>query len=149
MCIRDSGKHADAHTPPKATIYLAECSYDRKEAREILESDLRCHGYTVLPDQQLPREEADYIATVERLLARSQLAIHLVGTGYGAVPDGPGQKSVVVWQNELAVGKSKHSGLPRVIWLPEGAASGQAAQQAFIDALHQDAEVQFLSLIHI
>jgi hypothetical protein len=137
-----NGKHADSHTPPKATIYLAECSYDRKEAREILESDLRCHGYTVLPDQQLPREEADYIATVERLLARSQLAIHLVGTGYGAVPDGPGQKSVVVLQNELAVGKSKHSGLPRVIWLPEGTASGQAAQQAFIEALHQDAEVQ-------
>jgi len=33
--------------------------------------------------------------------------------------------------------------LPRVIWLPEGTRSEQAPQQAFIEALHQDAEVQF------
>lgn len=135
---RNSGTHT-----AKATIYLAECSYDRKEAREILEGELRRHGYTVLPEQQLPREEADYIATVDRLLARSQLAIHLVGAGYGAVPDGPSQKSVVVLQNELAVRKSKRSGLSRVIWLPDDVSSTQPLQQAFINALHKDVEAQF------
>jgi hypothetical protein len=127
----------------KATIYLAECSYDRKETREILEGDLRRHGYTVLPDQQLPQDEAGYVAAVERLLARCQLAVHLVGASYGAVPDGPGQKSVTVLQNELAVKRSKSGALPRVIWLPEGTHSEQAPQQSFIEALHHDAEVQF------
>src|SRR5262249_33867458 len=61
---------------------------------------------------------------------------------YGVVPDGDSQKSVVVLQNELAARRSKTGGLRRVIWLLEGASSGQAAQQAFIDALHQNAEMQ-------
>ena len=133
----------DPHGTAEATIYLAECSYDRKESREILAGDLRRHGYTVLPDQQLPRDEADYRAEVGRLLARCQLAVHLVGASYGAVPDGPGEESVVVHQNQLAVKQSKSGRLPRVIWLPEGTRSDQVAQQAFIEALHNDAETQF------
>ena len=32
----------------------------------------------MLPDQQLPRDQADYVAAVERLLPRCQLSIHLV-----------------------------------------------------------------------
>jgi hypothetical protein len=124
-------------------IYLAECSYDRRDTREALEGDLRRHGYTVLPDQQLPRDQAEYVAAVEGLLARCRLAVHLVGAGYGAVPDGPGQKSVVVLQNELAVRRSKSGALSRVIWLPEGTDSNQAEQKAFVHALHHDPEVQF------
>jgi hypothetical protein len=143
----DSGaidKLADVQTTTApATIYLAECSYDRKEAREILEGDLRCHGYTVLPDRQLPRDEADYVAAVEGLLVRCQLAIHLVGANYGAVPDGPSQKSVPMLQNELAAKQSKSGTLTRLIWLLEGTHSEQLSQQAFIEALHHDADAQF------
>ncbi len=128
---------------PKPTVYLAECGRDRREDREILEGDLRRHGYRVLPEQRLPRDEEEYVAAVDRLLKRCSLAIHFVGKSYGAVPDGPSQKSVVVLQNERAVEQSKHCVLPRVIWLPGGTSSDQAPQQAFIDALHQDAEVQF------
>lgn len=144
--LKSLGNGSGAGATPqaaKATIYLAECSYDRKETREILEGDLRLHGYTVLPDQQLPREEAAYVAAVEALLARCNLAVHLVGAGHGAVPDGPSNKSAVVLQNELAVRQSKRGALPRVIWLPEGTRSEQAPQQAFIEALHQDEEAQF------
>ena len=129
--------------PPKPTVYLAECSYDRKQTREILEGELKRHGYTVLPDQELPRDEEKYVAAVERLLKSCKLSIHLVGETYGGVPDGPSQKSEVVLQNELAAKQSKSDQLKRVIWLPEGTHSKHAQQQAFIDALHQDAEAQF------
>jgi hypothetical protein len=127
----------------KATIYLAECSYDQKEARGLLEGELQHHGYTVLPDRELPRDEDDYMAAVQSLLERCTLSIHLVGKTYGAVPDGPSEKSVVVLQNELAVKRSKSDALERVIWLPEGTTSDKVSQQAFITALHQDADVQF------
>ncbi len=133
----------DEQATTKATLYLAECSYDRKETREILEGELRRHGYTLLPDQRLPQDEKDYVAAVARLLERCRLTIHLVGESYGAVPDGLSQKSVAVLQNELAVQRSKSGALRRVIWLPEGTRSEQAQQQAFIEALHQDAEAQF------
>ena len=134
---------AAAPAVPKATIYLAECSYDRRTAREMLDAELKLHGYTVVPDRELPREEAAYLAAVDDLLARCSLSIHLIGSGYGAVPDGPSQKSVVILQNELAARRCKSSTLQRVIWLPEGTHSDQAPQQAFIDALHGDAEAQF------
>jgi hypothetical protein len=127
----------------KGTIYLAECSYDQKQARESLESELQHHGYTVLPDRELPRDEADYVAAVKGLLERCTLSIHLVGKNYGAVPCGPSEKSVVVLQNELAVQRSKSDTLERVIWLPQGTSSDKAQQQEFINALHEDDQVQF------
>lgn len=132
-----------APVPTKPSVYLAECSYDRREAREMLESDLNLHGYTILPDHQLPCEEADYVEDVERVLARCALSIHLVGANYGSVPDGPSQKSIVMLQNELAVQRSKSGAMPRVIWLRDGTSSTHPQQQAFIKALHQEAEAQF------
>ena len=55
----------------KPVIYLAECSWDQRQAREALEADLRLHGYSILPDRQLPRDEAAYVAEVARLLEQS------------------------------------------------------------------------------
>ena len=140
-----TGTDDNGHRKPnsaKPTVYLAECSYDRTQAREILEGELKRHGNAVLPDQEMPRKEVEYVAAVEGLLKRCQLSIHLVGETYGGVPHGPSEKSVVVLQNELAAKRSKSDGLKRIIWVPEGTHSGQPQQQAFINALHQDVEAQ-------
>ena len=129
---------------PKPIVYLAECSYDRREDREKIDAELKTYGYTVMPDQQLPRqEEEDYVTAVKRALECCTFSIHLIGDNYGAVPDGPSEKSLVVLQNEIAMQQSKSGALRRVIWLPEGASSTQASQQAFIDTLHSDSEAQF------
>ena len=99
----------------------------------------------VLPDRQLPRANRRHIEAVKLLLIVCALSIHLVGGSYGAVPDGPTMKSAIMLQNELAAQRSKSGGLTRLIWLPDGTRSEQPRQQEFIDALHQDAEVQFVS----
>jgi hypothetical protein len=109
----------EAHVKP--AIYLAECSYDRKPAREIIEGELKCLGYSVVPDKGLPADE----------------------TEYGRGPGGPTTKSVAIHQNELAVARCKAAGLKRLIWLPEGTRSDESPQQAFISALHQDPQAQF------
>jgi hypothetical protein len=127
----------------KPAIYLAECSWDQRQAREALEAELQLHGYPILPDRQLPRDEAGYVAEAARLLEQSKLSIHLVGASYGAVPDGPTQKSVVVLQNELAVYRSKSAGLRRVIWLSEKTESQHPEQRGFIETLHKSVEAQF------
>jgi len=129
--------------PSKPAVYLAECSYDRKQARGLIEGELKRLGYPVLPDKPLPADEAEYVAAVESQLKRCVLSIHLVGESYGAVPDGPSGKSVSVHQNEVAVARCRNGTLKRLIWLPQGTSSEQAPQQAFIDALHQDANAQF------
>jgi TIR domain-containing protein len=140
-----NGKDAvsEPQVPSKPAVYLAECSYDRKPARELLDGELRRLGYRVLPDKQLPADEAEYVAVVESMLARCALSIHLVGASYGAVPDGPTAKSASMHQNELAVACCRSGGLKRLIWLPQGTCSQQAPQQAFIEALHADAQAQF------
>lgn len=133
----------DPQVPSKPAVYLAECSYDRKQARGLIEGELMRLGYPVLPDKRLPMDEAEYVAAVESLLARCALSIHLVGDSYGAVPDGPTAKSAGIHQNELAVARCKSGGLKRLIWLPQGTRSEQPPQQAFIETLHQDAQAQF------
>ncbi|RTL33446.1 MAG: toll/interleukin-1 receptor domain-containing protein, partial [Rhodocyclaceae bacterium] len=44
----------DAAAAVKPTVFLAECSRDRRDARECIEAELACCGYTVLPDRRLP-----------------------------------------------------------------------------------------------
>ncbi len=137
---------AGAAAPKRAAgllVYLSECSYDRREAREALESELRMHGYGVLPDVALPRDESAYRAEVTRLLQQCALSVHLVGSLYGAVPDGPSQQSVVLLQNELAAAQSRVRGLSRIIWIPEGTQSRSPEQEAFIQDLHSSAGLQF------
>jgi hypothetical protein len=133
----------ETQAPVKPIVYLAECSYDRRQDRERLEADLKLHGYTVLPDRLLPREETEYVAEVTRLLERCALSVHLVGEFYGSVPDGPSLKSMTVLQNELAAAACRSRALRRLIWLPDGTSSGQDAQRKFIEALHGDPEFQF------
>jgi hypothetical protein len=139
----DSNVVSEPPVPSKPVVYLAECSYDRKQAREQVEGELKRLGYPVLPDKRLPVDEAEYVAAVESLLARSALSIHLVGESYGAVPDGPSGKSAGILQNELAVARCRSGALKRLIWLRQGTRSEQAPQQTFIEALHQDADAQF------
>lgn len=129
--------------PERPTIYLAEVSRDQRAAREMMETSLKQHGYRVLPERALPLDEAVLLAEVDQCLADSIYAIHLIGSGYGFVPDGPSHRSMVVLQNERGAVQSRQRGLPRLIWLPVGTAGEQAAQQAFIDALQIDAQLQF------
>ncbi|WP_263350501.1 toll/interleukin-1 receptor domain-containing protein [Acidicapsa acidisoli] len=130
-------------TQSKPTVYLAECSFDQRTARETLDVELKRHGYRVLPDQELPKDEEAYTAQVAECLRQSQLSIHLIGSAYGMVPDGPSQKSVVVLQNELAIQQSRNTGLKRLIWVPDGIAPKQKEQVDFINLLQTNADAQF------
>ena len=127
----------------KTAVYLADCTRDRRDARQQIETELKRLGYEVLPNRELPLDELEYVAEVTRLLSRSSLSVHLVGKSYGAVPDGPTEKSVAMLQNEIAVRVSKERTLPRVISIPADVTSTDQRQTAFINALHTDADMQF------
>ncbi|NJO13543.1 MAG: hypothetical protein HC872_08850 [Gammaproteobacteria bacterium] len=127
----------------KLAVYLAECARDKRVAREMLEAELKSHGYTVLPASQLPLDEVELVSEVRAQLARCALSIHLVGSSYGLIPDGPTQRSVVELQNQLAAERSRQAGLRRMIWIPDKTQGEHARQQEFIKALHLDAQVQY------
>ena len=142
-----SGASTLPSVPPpvssKPVVYLAQTAYDCRDARDQIEADLRTQGYTVLPDKPLSNEEDDYLAAVRDLLDRSKLSIHLIGAAPGLIPDGPTQRPAIALQNELAIEKSRSSGLARLIWLPERVQSANPVQQQFIDSLRKDASFQF------
>ena len=85
------------------TVFVAECGYDRDEDREKIITELKTHGHTVIPDRMLPKKEAEVIKDLDPLLEAADLSIHLVGSSYGSVPDGPSRKSIVVLQNEISI----------------------------------------------
>lgn len=141
--IKQLGEPPVLPAAAKPAVYLAECSHDRRDDREKLRAELEAKGYLVFPDRVLPKDEESYLAEVTSQLARCTLSIHLIGSGYGAVPEGPSEQSVVVMQNGLAVRRARAGGLRRVLSLPAGTQSGNPLQQTFIDALHTDTEAQF------
>jgi hypothetical protein len=125
---------APAAAAAKGTLYLAETSFDLREEREAVKRDLVRNGYEVLPDRPLPLVASELEAVVREQLARSTLAVHLIGKGYGVVPDGA-THSVVVLQHELAADRSAAARLRRLIWIPPGLAVEDPRQQAFLDHL--------------
>src|SRR5271165_5187868 len=127
----------------KPTVYLADCSYDRREDREAVQADLRLHGYPILAEVQLPTDEATFLGELAAIMGRSKLSVHIIGDNYGVVPDGPSEKSVTVLENELAIQFSKKLGLRRIIWLPSGTKCDSPRQQEFIDLLLRDPQAQF------
>ncbi|WP_263383610.1 toll/interleukin-1 receptor domain-containing protein [Granulicella arctica] len=139
--IGERKEHKGVKTMP--TVYLAECSYDQKDLREQIDAELKSYGYRVLPQCPLARDETTFCAQVQELLGQCQLSIHLIGSNYGAVPDGPSQKSIVVLQNEIATLLSHERNLPRILRLAEDTVSRQPDQGAFIEMVKTDPETQF------
>jgi hypothetical protein len=126
----------------RPTVYLAQCGSDRHEDRDALRSELTMAGYPVVPDRELPSEDAACRAEVARLLERSALSVHLLGASRGMVPDGS-EDSVAVIQNALAVERARVAALQRVVSLSDSTVSKVQRYQEFLEAMRRDADVQF------
>jgi hypothetical protein len=126
----------------KPAVFVADCSIDRREDREAIIADLRLQGYPTLADTQLPTEEASFLGELAAVLGRCKLSVHIIGSLYGVVPDGPSERSITVLENELAIEYCKIFGLKRVIWVPTGTASSSPRQQQFIDQILRDPQAQ-------
>lgn len=116
-------------------IYLAECGRDLADVREQLATDLRLHGHVVLPERPLPADEHAARREIAEALARSTLAVHLVGESGGSVPEGPSGRSMVELQNELAAARSSADGLRRLIWLPASVIGERSEYRQFVEQL--------------
>lgn len=138
----DSVEHATPDTREMPVVYLAECSFDMKSIRDVLDTQLNCLGYRVLPDRSLPGDEESYTSEVTDLIAQSNIAVHLVGEQYGAVPDGPNEDSKAIIQNRLAAQQSRVANLDRLIWLAPNIQTDNQKQQDFIRDLQADPEAQ-------
>jgi hypothetical protein len=129
--------------PYEKTVYLAETSSDLRHERDQIRRELEQHEYCVLPDKELPREAPAVLDAVRDCLRRSRLAVHLVGSRYGFIPEDE-TRSIVRLQHELAMERDGEANFSRVIWLPTDLTAGAARderQSEFITQLQQDSAV--------
>ncbi len=135
---------ADSVLPPQSgqVVFVAECGRDLRPVRDALVTELRLHGHTVLPDSPLSFVEDQLKAQLLTDLQRATLAVHLVGSSPGPVPDGPTGQSLVALQASVAAAQSSAGNLSRIIWLPPGTQGERAEYKAFIDQLQVDAGLQ-------
>jgi hypothetical protein len=116
------------------TVYLAQTASDQKEARDLVRGELLQLGHTVLPDHDLPLAADDLKSVVEEALERCDLAVHLIGSTYGLVPEGA-SRSIVDLQCELAGAR----GLPRLIWISLDSEPADERQTVFLETLQSQA----------
>ena len=120
-------------SPSGKTIFLAETTADLKEQHDRIRRELQQNGHRVLPENTLPntwhiRDE------VRQMLDQCQLAIHLVGTNYGVVPEGE-TLSIAEIQHELAAVQKHRTDFSQILWMPIGITPTDERQQRFINAL--------------
>jgi hypothetical protein len=130
-------------------VYLAECTADLREMRERLAADLKQSGCLVLPDRPLPTlEQTEFCAAVRQTCQECDIAIHLIGSRYGAMPEtaDPQPRSVVELQNliaaELAGQAGGDHGLSRLIWVSGQLQPSDDLQRSFVERLDQQASLQ-------
>ncbi len=66
-------------------VYLAQTSADMGSSRNILKRELTEYGFRVLPTVDLKYQKSDLKSTIQSLVDKSRLAIHLIGNTYGEV----------------------------------------------------------------
>jgi hypothetical protein len=136
--IGDTAESAIA-TPKEGakTVYLATVTADRNEERENIVRDLRERGHMVLPDCQLPFNAAEIELKVGQFMDRADVAIHLLGSSYGMIPEA-GDKSVIETQIRLSAVETAKRGIERLVWLPSELQATEEKQTDFVERLRVD-----------
>ncbi len=147
MCCLLEMFEASIGAPPpavdgeKRAVFLAVATSDLKEQRDAIKRDLQQQGFTVLPDRAFPLVDSEVKTMVREDLDRCRMSIHLVGKGYGAVPEG-GEQSLLEIQNELAIERGEKGGFSRLLWIPPGLHTDDERQRKIIERLRMDPRIQ-------
>ncbi len=124
-------------------IFLAETSYDQVHTRDEIKRELVRHGHTVLPEGPFSGESKELSEQVKQCLKEADLSVHLIGEGYGEIPEGS-DKSVVEIQNDLSqeyyanVSESDIESLHRLIWMPMYLKPRTDQQKLYLDQLKDE-----------
>jgi serine/threonine protein kinase len=123
------------------TVFLAETTADLRSDRDSLRRELVEMGHRVLPESLLPLDRDELEASVGKYLEQCQIAVHLVGSRYGLIPEGA-QESMVELQNRWAGAHARTHALRRLIWIPPSQPPREDRQERFIHSLRVDPQFQ-------
>lgn len=139
--VSSSASGSASANADRPVVYVAETTSDLDDKLGELRRDLKDRGYLVLPDSDLPYRAEGYKDKARDCLKRAVLSVHLVGAGYGFVPEGE-TKSNVWLQHDLAMERAVDPNFLRLIWMPRDVAASDPRQRDFISYLQDDAGAQ-------
>jgi hypothetical protein len=123
------------------TVFLADTSFDLRPQWETIRRELQQLGHQVLPEQALPLRESELAESVRDLLCQCSLSIHLIGKGYGLIPE-EATRSVIELQNQIAAECTARRRLQRLIWIAPDMKIEDERQQVFVDRVRYDPQEQ-------
>ncbi len=119
------------------TVYLAETTSDLADERGLIRRELELQGHVVLPDAPLPLQGPALREAVRGYMERSTLSIHLLGAGYGLIPEEE-SRSLVEIQGEVAEGVGEK--LRRIVWMPPGLEPRDERQRRLVEQFRLGAD---------
>ncbi len=146
LCLVFKACRSGQQTPGAApltgrTIFLAETTADLRADRDSLRRELLEMGHRVLPEGMLPLDRDELEASVRKYFDQCQIAVHLIGSRYGLIPEGA-QESIVELQNRWAGAHTRAHDLRRLIWIAPSQTPREDRQDRFIRSLRVDPEFQ-------
>ncbi len=136
------GGELSEETSPARTgraVYLAEVTSDLKAERDRIRRELLERGHTVLPDRPLPLEADEAGRLIGDSLAKAHLAVHLIGSRYGVVPEG-GDISLLEMQSRLSSQQGERNGLQRLVWIHSDSQPDSDRHSEFIRSIQDGSE---------
>ena len=123
----------------KGFIYLGETSADIDVNRDQLRRSLVHRGYAVLPETPLRlRSGPDAELIVARDLAQCRLAVYPVGSYYGPVLEGSGDRSLTEVQLEVALRAARNGAVARMVWVPAGIGISEQRQNELLTRIRTE-----------
>jgi len=123
------GAAQQVESKSQKAVYLAKTTSELNPIRDNIRRDLEMHGFKVLPEQELPLDHR-FREVVKENLGQCQLAVQLVSSKYGMVPEDE-ELSLPNIQYEMCL----EAGLPSLIWIPDNLKTSDNRQQAFLEIL--------------
>ncbi|MEO6663212.1 MAG: TIR domain-containing protein [Rubrivivax sp.] len=125
---------------PKAQkrVFLAWTASDLGEDRERLRRELEERGHQVVPKGDPPLSADRLTAAVNEALKDAAVAVHLVGSHYGFVPEDE-SRSVVELQGEATLQIAVSAGVPCIFWQKPAATTIEPRLSAMIARVQQQA----------
>ncbi len=129
---------AQPTTPsPGLTVYLAETTSDREEARNQIRRELQDRKIRILPPGDLSIRGNQFVQQVRDYLKESSFSIHLFGGVHGFVPEGLDRPNDWL-QHDLALERSKDPDFTRLLWIPAGNVPEDLRQREYLQVLQND-----------
>ncbi|HBX52943.1 MAG TPA: hypothetical protein DEH02_17905 [Bacteroidales bacterium] len=119
-------------------VFLPWCSLEDKANREQMQNILLKAGMQIIPLQQSPENEIEFMQEAKKAAADADCSLHIIGVNYGKTMDFDATLSIAKFQfNEAKKRAAENSKYKAFVWYPSNlvGVDKDSLQEAFINEI--------------